>query len=155
MIKLSNILKEEQPHQKEMVDGIVEMLRQVEDIENRKTMALDRLADFKKEGIVVDAKEFLQRCGLDSINEKWSAAYKRSINCSNPKGFSQRAHCQGRKKKELVEDINYGYKHILHLIPTGYSPNNPKYKKDLLDLRDLLNKFYDTHGYDVRIRNTF
>ena len=33
------------------------------------------------------------------VNEKWSAKYKRSIDCSNPKGFSQRAHCQGRKKK--------------------------------------------------------
>jgi predicted kinase len=32
------------------------------------------------------------------VNEKWSAKYKRSINCNNPKGFSQRAHCQGRKK---------------------------------------------------------
>lgn len=33
------------------------------------------------------------------ITEKWSQKYKRSINCNNPKGFSQRAHCQGRKKK--------------------------------------------------------
>ena len=32
------------------------------------------------------------------ITEKWSQKYKRSINCNNPKGFSQRAHCQGRKK---------------------------------------------------------
>ncbi|NBV31886.1 MAG: hypothetical protein EBR93_05065, partial [Bacteroidetes bacterium] len=29
----------------------------------------------------------------------WSVEYKKSINCDNPKGFSQRAHCQGRKKK--------------------------------------------------------
>jgi len=29
----------------------------------------------------------------------WSEKYKKSINCDNPKGFSQRAHCQGRKKK--------------------------------------------------------
>lgn len=35
---------------------------------------------------------------LETIKEKWSAKYKRSINCNNPKGFSQRAHCQGRKK---------------------------------------------------------
>lgn len=33
------------------------------------------------------------------VNEKWSQKYKRSIDCSNPKGFSQKAHCQGRKKK--------------------------------------------------------
>jgi hypothetical protein len=29
----------------------------------------------------------------------WSDKYKKSIDCDNPKGFSQRAHCQGRKKK--------------------------------------------------------
>ena len=34
----------------------------------------------------------------EEVTEKWSAKYKRSINCNNPKGFSQRAHCQGRKK---------------------------------------------------------
>ena len=32
----------------------------------------------------------------------WSKKYKRSIDCSNPKGFSQKAHCAGRKKKENV-----------------------------------------------------
>jgi len=37
---------------------------------------------------------------IEKINEKWSAKYKKSINCNNPKGFSQRAHCQGRKKNE-------------------------------------------------------
>lgn len=35
---------------------------------------------------------------LNDIFEAWSEKYKRSINCNNPKGFSQRAHCQGRKK---------------------------------------------------------
>jgi hypothetical protein len=34
----------------------------------------------------------------DFLPEKWSQKYKGSINCSSPKGFSQRAHCQGRKK---------------------------------------------------------
>jgi len=33
------------------------------------------------------------------LDEKWSKKYKSSIDCSHPKGFSQRAHCQGRKKK--------------------------------------------------------
>ena len=34
----------------------------------------------------------------DYIDEKWSEKYKRSINCDSPQGFSQRAHCAGRKK---------------------------------------------------------
>ena len=55
----------------------------------------------KNEAIVI--KEF--NCGchdiykVERIEEKWSQKYKKSINCSNPKGFSQKAHCQGRKKK--------------------------------------------------------
>ncbi len=36
---------------------------------------------------------------IEVIEEKWSDKYKSSINCKNPKGFSQKAHCQGRKKK--------------------------------------------------------
>jgi len=32
------------------------------------------------------------------VQEKWSEKYKKSINCNNPKGFSQRAHCQGKNK---------------------------------------------------------
>ena len=35
-----------------------------------------------------------------TVLEKWSKKYKDSINCSNPKGFSQKAHCAGKKKKE-------------------------------------------------------
>ena len=34
----------------------------------------------------------------DVVNEKWTQKYKSSINCSNPKGFSQKAHCAGKKK---------------------------------------------------------
>ena len=45
------------------------------------------------------AKEF--------VSEKWSAKYKRSINCNNPRGFSQRAHCQGRKKANEAMGASY------------------------------------------------
>jgi hypothetical protein len=32
------------------------------------------------------------------LSEGWSQKYKSSINCSHPKGFSQKAHCAGKKK---------------------------------------------------------
>ena len=35
----------------------------------------------------------------DVVTEGWSQKYKKSINCSHPKGFSQRAHCAGKKKQ--------------------------------------------------------
>jgi hypothetical protein len=45
----------------------------------------------------------------EEIDEKWSEKYKKSIDCKNPKGFSQKAHCQGRKKKvneSETKDLN-------------------------------------------------
>jgi len=35
-----------------------------------------------------------------SLKEDWSQKYKNSIDCNNPKGFSQKAHCAGKKKNE-------------------------------------------------------
>ena len=38
------------------------------------------------------------------LAEAWSQKYKSSINCSHPRGFSQKAHCAGKKKhNESVE----------------------------------------------------
>ena len=40
------------------------------------------------------------------IDEKWSQKYKSSIDCSNPKGFSQKAHCAGKKKhNESIDTV--------------------------------------------------
>ena len=42
----------------------------------------------------------------NEVTEKiWSQKYKKSIDCSNPKGFSQKAHCAGRKKRESIMNI--------------------------------------------------
>jgi hypothetical protein len=38
------------------------------------------------------------------MKEKWSQKYKDSIDCDNPKGFSQRAHCQGKVKKTETKE---------------------------------------------------
>ena len=48
----------------------------------------------------------------EPLSEKWSEKYKRSINCSHPKGFSQKAHCAGKKKhtKESTENIRWDVK---------------------------------------------
>lgn len=51
-----------------------------------------------------------QERGIEStdekLNEKWSQKYKSSINCSHPKGFSQKAHCAGKKKhNESIDNV--------------------------------------------------
>ena len=53
------------------------------------------------------------------LSEKWSEKYKSSINYANPKGFSQRAHCQGRKKNEDQHPNE-------HPIGPEFKPTMPK-----------------------------
>ena len=44
--------------------------------------------------------EFMNKKEGTEIDEKWSKKYKDSIDCTNPKGFSQKAHCAARKKRQ-------------------------------------------------------
>ncbi len=43
---------------------------------------------------------FVKPSGSVTVIESWSKKYKKSINCNNPKGFSQKAHCAGRKARQ-------------------------------------------------------
>jgi hypothetical protein len=57
--------------------------------------------------IFLDAKvvdEDMDTDDEEELMEKWSEKYKKSINCSNPKGFSQKAHCAGRRKKDEIDE---------------------------------------------------
>jgi hypothetical protein len=75
---------------KKLVDSVETSLRRNSD---KTTETSSQLSKFKKS---VQEEE-------TEIDKKWSQKYKNSIDCSNPKGFSQKAHCQGKKKKEAVE----------------------------------------------------
>ena len=52
------------------------------------------------------------------ITEKWSQKYKSSINCSNPKGFSQKAHCAGKKKHNENTELSEEFDLIESIIET-------------------------------------
>ena len=72
----------------------------------RKRAAQKDAGDSKKGGEQKKGQKptFVKTGASENVKEDWSQKYKKSINCSNPKGFSQKAHCQGRKKNELVEE---------------------------------------------------
>ena len=59
--------------------------------------------------------------GGGGVSEAWSARYKRSIDCDNPKGFSQKAHCRGRKKvnEEAVSKKQQKFFGIVRAIQKG------------------------------------
>jgi hypothetical protein len=53
-----------EPRQKEMYDGIVDILKRVRDLKNRAEIAEHMLKDFKKENIDVDETTFMKDCGI-------------------------------------------------------------------------------------------
>ena len=66
------------------------------------------------------------------VSEAWSAKYKKSIDCDNPKGFSQRAHCRGRKKvsEEAVSKKQQKFFGIVRAIQKGeIEPTTPETAK--------------------------
>jgi hypothetical protein len=73
------------------------------------------------------------------LDEKWSKKYKRSIDCSNPKGFSQRAHCAGRNKNESMEKNMDELSRILELS-SGLSAND---RAELNEEFDLIESIID------------
>jgi hypothetical protein len=48
-------------------------------------------------------EEIAKMFEASEMEEKWSKEYKKSIDCSHPKGFSQKAHCAARRKRQKGE----------------------------------------------------
>jgi len=80
---------------------------------------------------------------IKHIDEKWSKKYKRSIDCDNPKGFSQRAHCAGRKKKESIEE--QGSTQRLTVQPHMTGLENPYQKQDKRELKVFTQAYKDMY----------
>ena len=76
--------------------------------------------DHKFERTAQNIKQHMQQ----PVEEKWSQKYKRSINCSNPKGFSQKAHCAGRKKNESWSAMELAIMEGGHSIEDYYASEN-------------------------------
>jgi hypothetical protein len=71
MIKLSSLISEVEVgpghgNDRDMVVGVAEILRMVDDVNNRKEIAEAMLRKFKSEDVIHNAKEFLTLCGISS-----------------------------------------------------------------------------------------
>lgn len=49
---------------REMIEGVIEILRKVKDLDNRKSIAMDMLNKFIEEGVEVNSSAFMKACGL-------------------------------------------------------------------------------------------
>jgi hypothetical protein len=64
---------------------------------------LDKALEYVKNRLLTNKAAYAKPKGVD---EGWSQKYKSSINCSHPKGFSQKAHCAGKKKhNESIDTV--------------------------------------------------
>lgn len=95
----------------------------------RKALALrkwhcESIEDMAK--LIETAEKFLAEA---RVEEKWTKKYKDSINCSNPKGFSQKAHCAGKKKNEETE-VEEAKQRLDPKCWKGYKKQGTKMKGD-------------------------
>ena len=80
------------------------MLKKKYDKSDMKQNMIDQYG--KEEG----TKIYFATIRKQAMKEGWSDKYKKSIDCDNPKGFSQKAHCQGKKKmnEEIISEKRDG-----------------------------------------------
>ncbi len=64
---------------KEMISGIIDLLCQVKDMNNRKKMALNQLKNFKEENIEIDEVKFMRKCGFTKKNKIQESSKEKTI----------------------------------------------------------------------------
>lgn len=106
----SEILKENSEMIKNDLHKIIDyseklqlMIKKEKDMEDWVKAKLTHAADYID--TVFDYLRFYERDEVRHVmDEKWSNKYKKSIDCNNPKGFSQKSHCAARKKRRAGGD---------------------------------------------------
>jgi len=108
-------MREGGENDREMVEGIADILTQVKDPANRKAIAENMVADFKAEGVNYNLQDFLQRAqvemakggqhgGLDRwFAEKW-VDVKTGKECGRQKGEKRKGYPACRPSKRISED---------------------------------------------------
>ena len=87
-----------------------DIINQLSNTKNKMDKPIGKLFSLGKKGETKEATGAGSAGGFvtamsGEMKEKWSKKYKDSINCDNPKGFSQRAHCAGKEKKLKEEEV--------------------------------------------------
>ena len=79
----------------------------------------------------------------------WSTKYKKSIDCNNPKGFSQKAHCAGRKKRS--EGMENQIREVIRKLVNERSINAiaKAQQKNAADIEKALD-FYKKNNTPIR-----
>jgi len=82
-------------HAKELL-ALIKQHGQQQGLEAWQQSKITKAADYLN--AVLQSLDYDTHGEEQGVAEEWSKKYKSSINCSHPKGFSQKAHCAGKKK---------------------------------------------------------
>jgi len=82
-------------HAKELL-ALIKQHGQQQGLEAWQQSKITKAADYLN--AVLQSLDYDTHGDEQDVAEEWSKKYKSSINCSHPKGFSQKAHCAGKKK---------------------------------------------------------
>jgi hypothetical protein len=138
-LKKESVNEELSFDEKEMVIGIIEILKQVEDPKNRMRIALNMLKKFKEEGIEFDYQKF-----MDHLKE-----------------YSMGSYEYDKGNRELGEAMIKSMKDVVgKLLPTNTlarHANDPNKNKEFVDkivreLGSLLNRFYKQNDINVVLK---
>jgi hypothetical protein len=88
-------------NQKDMIDGIIEIVKKVKDINNRKTIAKDMIRKFKRENIKTDYNKFMKDCGLGET-------MKKETNEVEDDEYEYKTFLEKSRKKETKEATGSG-----------------------------------------------
>jgi hypothetical protein len=138
-LKKESVNEELSFDEKEMVVGIIEILKQVEDPRNRMKIALNMLKKFKEEDIEFDYQKF-----VDALKE-----------------YSMGSYEYDKGSRELGESMIKSMKDVVYkLLPTNTlarHASDPNKNKEFVDkiireLGSLLNRFYKQNNIDLVLR---
>jgi hypothetical protein len=138
-LKKESVNEELSFDEKEMVIGIIEILKQVEDPKNRVRIALNMLKKFKEEGIEFDYQKFMYHL----------------------KEYSMGSYEYDKGNRELGEAMIKSMKDVVgKLLPTNTlarHANDPNKNKEFVDkivreLGSLLNRFYKQNDINVVLK---
>ena len=106
--------------QRKLAKGIKVEFEHSSDIEVAREIALDHLGERLD---YYDLLDKVEQTAKKKTEESWSNKYKKSINCASPKGFSQRAHCAGRKARQSGKQTKS--KSVSENFADGKGPGRP------------------------------
>ena len=139
VLQKRNLKEELSFNEREMVIGIIEILKQVEDRKNRMKIALNMLKKFKEEGIEFDYQKF-----IDHLKEYSMGSYEYD------KGNRELGEAMIMQAKDVI------YKVVPKSTFARFA-SDPKKNREFVDsiVRDLtylLNRFYKQNNIDLTLK---